>query len=190
MGMSKIKKTHRIKPNILKIKTIATTKHFNIERLELKFSNNARRTYERLKGSNEGAVLIVPLLNSDTVLLTYEYSCGTNKYELAFPKGKIDLGESPFEAANRELKEEIGYGSEKLTHLKTVTLAPGYQSNFTHIILAEKLYPKREIGDEPEPLEVVERKLSNLEYWINDDDLSEGRSITALYLTRTFLSSH
>ncbi len=187
--MSKIKKAHRVKPNILKIKTIATTEHFNIERLDLKFSNNARRTYERLKGSNEGAVLIVPLFGNDTVLLIYEYSCGTNKYELAFPKGKIDLGESAFEAANRELKEELGYSAEKLTCLKTVTLAPGYQSNFTHIILAEKLYPKTESGDEPEPLEVVERKLSNLEDWVGDDDLSEGRSIAALYLTRTFLLS-
>jgi ADP-ribose diphosphatase len=50
-------------------------------------------------------------------------------------KGKIDAGESPLEAANRELIEEIGYGAKKLSFIKTMTLAPGYQSNFTHSFL-------------------------------------------------------
>ena len=55
----------------------------------------------------------------------------------------------------RELKEEIGYGANKLTFLKTITLAPGYQSSETHIVLAEDLYEDKAEGDEPEPLEIV-----------------------------------
>jgi ADP-ribose diphosphatase len=34
--------------------------------------------------------------------MIYEYSGGTHRYELALTKGKIDAGESPLEAANRE----------------------------------------------------------------------------------------
>jgi ADP-ribose diphosphatase len=48
------------------------------------------------------------MLDDDTVLMIYEYSSGTHRYELALTKGKIDAGESPLEAANRELIEEIG----------------------------------------------------------------------------------
>jgi hypothetical protein len=36
------------------------------------------------------------MLDDDTVLMIYEYSGGTHRYELALTKGKIDAGESPF----------------------------------------------------------------------------------------------
>ncbi len=178
------------KPKILSIKNIASTRHFNIQQMKLKFSNGCNRTYERLKGSNEGAVLVVPMLDDDTVLMIYEYSGGTDKYELVCPKGKIDSGESIIECANRELKEEISYGAKNIKLLKTMTLAPGYQSNFTHILLARNLYSEQLLGDEPEPLEVVKRKLSKLDEWVYDDDISEGRSIAALYLVREYLKKN
>jgi 8-oxo-dGTP pyrophosphatase MutT (NUDIX family) len=60
---------------------------------------------------------------------------------LALTKGKIDAGESPLEAANRELIEEIGYGAKKLSFIKTMTLAPGYQSNF----MSSTPLPRREL---------------------------------------------
>jgi len=174
----------RKKPKILSIETLATTRVFNIERLDLEFSNGERRQYERLRPPGNGAVLVIPMLDDDTVVMIYEYSGGTDRYELALTKGKIDAGETPLEAANRELMEEIGYGSNKLTFLKTMTLAPGYQSNITHIILAQDLYKASAEGDEPEPLEVVEYKLSNLEELVYNKDLTEARTIAALYMAK------
>jgi len=178
----------RKKPKILKIETLATTRVFNIERLDLEFSNGEKRQYERLKPPGNGAVLVIPMLDDDTVVMIYEYSGGTDRYELALTKGKIDAGEAPLDAANRELMEEIGYGSNKLTFLKTMTLAPGYQSNITHIILAQELYEASAEGDEPEPLEVVEHKLSNLEELVYNEDLTEARTIAALYMAKGVIS--
>lgn len=175
------------KPQILNIETIATTRIFNIERLDLEFSNGEKRQYERLKPPGNGAVLVIPMLDDDTVVMIYEYSGGTDKYELALTKGKIDAGETPLEAADRELMEEIGYGSKKLTFVKTMTLAPGYQSNITHIILAQDLYKASAEGDEPEPLEVVKHKLSDLETLVYNEDLTEARTIAALYMAKEII---
>lgn len=178
----------RKKPTILKIETIATTRVFNIEKMDIAFSNGVRREYERLKPSGNGAVLVVPMLDDDTVLMIYEYSGGTHRYELGLTKGKIDIGEKPIEAANRELIEEIGYGANKLSFIKTMTLAPGYQSNITHIVLARDLYQASSTkGDEPEPLEVVKHKLSELETLVYNQDLTEARSIAALYMARAII---
>ena len=100
----------RKKPEITKLETIASTQVFNIERMDLKFSNGEERQYERLRPPrSDGAVLVIPMLDEDTVLMIYEYSGGTDRYELGLTKGKIDKGETPLEAANRELQEEIGY---------------------------------------------------------------------------------
>ena len=120
----------RKKPILSNIQNIATTKFFNIQSMDVAFSNGEKRQYERLKPEGNGAVLVIPMLDDDTVLMIYEYSGGTDRYELALTKGKIDTGESPIEAANRELIEEIGYGAKQLSFVKTMTLAPGYQSNF------------------------------------------------------------
>jgi ADP-ribose diphosphatase len=157
--------------------------------MDVEFSNGSTRVYERLVSRGNGAVLVIPMLNDDTVLMIYEYSGGTDRYELGLTKGKIDKGETPLEAAGRELKEEIGYGAKKLTFLKTITLAPGYQSSETHIVLAEDLYEEQADGDEPEPLEVVEHKLSDLEELTYKQDLTEARSILALYMVRDIIQS-
>ncbi|KAA0450153.1 MAG: ADP compounds hydrolase NudE [Candidatus Thioglobus sp.] len=179
----------RKKPKVSNVKNIATTKLFNIQSMDIEFSNGNRRQYERLKPDGDGAVLVVPMLDDDQVLMIYEYSGGTDRYELALTKGKIDAGESPFEAANRELIEEIGYGAKKLSFIKTVTIAPGYQSNFTHIILAQDLYKDSAEGDEPEPLEVVSRRLSDLEDLVYQQDLTEARSIAALYMAKNIIKN-
>lgn len=179
----------RKKPTILNIKTIATTKIFNIEEMDIEFSNGNRRKYERLKPPNNGSVLVVPMIDDDTVLMIYEYSGGTERYELALTKGKIDNGETTIEAANRELTEEVGYGARKLTLVKTLSLAPGYQSNTTHIVLAQDLYKATAQGDEPEPLEQVRHKLSDLERLVYNQDLTEARSIAALYMVRDIIKN-
>ncbi|MDH3281983.1 MAG: NUDIX domain-containing protein, partial [Gammaproteobacteria bacterium] len=89
---------------------------------------------------------------------------------------------SPEAAADRELKEEIGYGSTRLTLLKTLSVAPGYANFTTHIVLAEGLYPAKLPGDEPEPLEVVPWQVGDLDRLLTEDDFVEARSIAALYL--------
>lgn len=129
------------------------------------------------------------MLDDDTVLMIYEFSGGTERYELGLTKGKIDKGETPIQAAGRELKEEIGFGANKLTFLKTITLAPGYQSSETHIVLAEELFEESAEGDEPEPLEIVQHKLSKLDDLTYKQDLTEARSILALYMARDFIKN-
>tara|TARA_B000000477_G_C6031238_1_gene201856 strand:- start:124 stop:675 length:552 start_codon:yes stop_codon:yes gene_type:complete len=177
------------KPKLTNIHTVAQSRIFNLESMDVEFSNGSTRVYERLVSRGNGAVLVIPMLNDDTVLMIYEYSGGTDRYELGLTKGKIDKGETPIEAAGRELKEEIGFGAKKLTFLKTITLAPGYQSSETHIVLAEELYEEQADGDEPEPLEVVEHKLSDLEELTYKQDLTEARSILALYMVRDIIQS-
>ncbi|VTM22829.1 ADP compounds hydrolase nudE [Raoultella terrigena] len=63
------------------------------------------------------------------IILIREYAVGTESYELGFSKGLIDPGESVLEAANRELKEEVGFGAQKLTFLKKLSMAPSYFSS-------------------------------------------------------------
>lgn len=175
-------------PQILNVETVAKTRLFHIEKLDVQFINGTVMEYERLRSSSRGAVLIVPMYDRDTALLIREYAAGVHRYELALPKGRIEPGESPEEAANRELMEEVGYAARQLRHITSFTLAPGYFSHETHVILAEQLYAQRREGDEPEEIEVVPWRLSELHELIQCTDCTEARSIAALYLVRDLLN--
>lgn len=177
------------KPIVTSTETIARTRLFRVEQVGLRFANGREVSYERLRSSPSGAVLIVPMLDDATVLLIREYAAGVERYELALPKGRIEEGESLIEAANREIREEIGYGARQLTHLKSVTLAPGYFSHATHVVLARDLYPERLEGDEPEAIEVVPWPLDRLTELCAREECTEARSIAALFLVRDRLEA-
>lgn len=170
------------KPQILSAEVVAQSRLFKIESLDLRFSNGVERTYERMKPSGRNAVLIVPVTEQGDLLLIREYSAGTERYELGFPKGLIDEGETPTEAANRELKEEIGFGAHQLQPLKEVVLAPSYFSSSMTLFLAQDLYPEKLEGDEPEPLDIIRWPLAQAEELLTHVDFAEARSITALFL--------
>jgi ADP-ribose diphosphatase len=131
---------------------------------------------------------MVPMLDEDTVLLVREYATGIEGYELGLPKGRLDRDETVAQGANRELKEEVGYGARDLHILATLSLSPTYMSAMTHVVLARDLYPERLQGDEPEELEVVPWKLSELHTLLTEPEVSEGRSIAALFIAREFLA--
>ncbi|UCE89717.1 MAG: ADP compounds hydrolase NudE [Pseudomonadota bacterium] len=175
-------------PRILRTSTLAKTRMFRIEQLDLEFANGTVVPYERLRSAGNGAVLVVPMLDPGTVLLIREYAAGVGRYELGLPKGRIEDGEDILEAANREIQEEIGYGATRLQHIRSLSLAPGYIDHCTHVVLAQDLYPERRSGDEPEEIEVVPWRLDDIPSLLARDDANEARSIAALFLVREMLA--
>ena len=170
------------KPKILKQRTIADTRFFQVDEVELEFTNGAQRRYEKLVNRGVGAVMVIPVLNDDILLMIREYGGGIDRYHLSFPKGAVDLGESYESAANRELQEEIGYGAHSITPLREVFLSPGHMEHNITIFLATDLYPSAIPGDEPEPLEVIEWPLEKADDLYDNEEVVEGRALLGLHL--------
>ena len=174
-------------PKIHARRDIDPSKMFSIEQLDLEFSNGERRRYQRLKSRGLGAVIVVPVQHDGQVLLIREYAAGLHRYELGPVKGRLEAGEDVLEAAQRELQEEAGVAARELTELTALSLAPGYMTHVTHVVLARDLYPSRLTGDEPEELEVMPWPLEQLHELVQRPDCTEGRSIAALYIARDHL---
>ena len=102
-------------PELLNSKVVAKTNIFEVERMEIRFSSGEVRTYERLKSGPMPGVMVVPMLDSKTIVMIREYFGGIDRYLLSLPKGAIEEGETSAMAANRELQEEAGYKANKLT---------------------------------------------------------------------------
>ncbi len=161
-----------VKPKIHERHIVARSRLFTVESLELEFSNGVQRTYERLASGGHGAVMMVPITEDGDVLLIREYGVGVEDYTLTLPKGAVDLGETIEQAANRELKEEVGMGANRLHYLKKLSLSPSYMTSGIDVLVAMDLYP-----------ESLESEL------VTRADVTEGRAIAALYMARDWLQT-
>lgn len=178
------------KPTILSQRIVASSRLFKVEELQLRFSNGVERTYERLAGGTRaGAVMVVAMLDKEHFVVIEEYCAGVNDYQLTIPKGLIEKDEDVLDAANRELKEEAGYGAKKLEYVTSLSLSPSYMAQKILVVLAQDLYPERLEGDEPEPIIVSSVSLNNLLALSQQPNFTEGRAIAALYIVRDLLIS-
>lgn len=167
-------------PEILGKKLLCESRLFRIESVHLRFSNGEEREFERIQGWAEGSVMILPVLDHDTVLLIREYSTGVDGYTLGFPKGAIHEGEDILVTANRELQEEAGYAANEMQQVMEFCASPGYLTATMRLILAQDLYLSKLEGDEPEPLEVVPWSMNRVDALLAHPEFIEARSITAL----------
>lgn len=177
------------RPRILARREVARSRLFRIEELDLRFSNGVERTYERLPGTGHRAVMVVAVDAEGQVLLIREYMAGFHAYQLTLPKGAADPGESLEQAADRELKEEAGFGARRIEVLKELSVAPGHMGFTQTAVLATDLYPERLPGDEPEPMEVSRWPLADIDRLFQREDFAEARAIAALHLARMRLDT-
>lgn len=175
-------------PKILKTNLVAESRLFKVEAVNLQFSNGEERTFERLRRQYNGAVMIIPITDNQEFILIREYAVGIEEYELTFPKGFIDQDESILEAANRELKEETGYGTHESCVIKTLATSPAYMGSKITLVLAQNLYVERLPGDEPEPLEVVHWPIKDYQSLLETPEFISAISVSALLLVKEILN--
>ena len=108
---------------------------FRVERLKMRdAAGHARRDFFTFACSEWSNV--VALTEKGELVLVWQYRFGTDSLSLEIPGGVVDRGESPLEAARRELLEETGYEAKDLTLLCSVEANPALQNNRCHSFLA------------------------------------------------------
>lgn len=100
-----------------------------------------------------GAVIIAPFLNRDTVVMMRQFRPALKKYIYELPAGTLDPNESIATCARRELLEETGLLTKKMTKLGSIYPVPGYSTEIIHIFKAENLTLTMA---QPEIYEVIE----------------------------------
>jgi len=120
--------------------------------------------------------VVIVAVEGDQVLCVRQPRRGPGKDTLELPSGKIDPGESPLEAAGRELAEECSLGADEWQELGSFWAVPAYSTEFVYIYEARGLHPAEAVPlDEDEDIEVEHIPLVG-----SLERLSDGISVAAL----------
>jgi ADP-ribose pyrophosphatase len=128
---------------------------------------------------HDAVVAVVPLIGED-VLLVRQYRLPVGEMMLEVPAGGVDGGETPEEAARRELAEECGQRAGRLEPLGGFYVSPGFCDEFIHVFLATELAPVAAQPDEDESLEVVRATLAEALRLVEAGEIRDAKSIIGL----------
>jgi ADP-ribose pyrophosphatase len=83
--------------------------------------------------------LVAAIDDSDRILLVRQYRPGTDRSYWALPGGYLNFGETPLQAAKRELLEETGFSCGRASYVAQMDPMPAYLRSAAHIVLCEGL---------------------------------------------------
>ena len=136
---------------------------------------------------HQGAVCIVPLKKDGTVVLVRQYRYAVGRDILEVPAGKVDPGESFYDAAERELTEETGLHASQWIDLGDYLPSPGYSGEIIRAYLAMELDEGEPHTDEDEFLVPVAMPVSQALELVMSGTISDGKTAFALLKAARYL---
>ena len=128
---------------------------------------------------HQDSVGIVAISGGDVILIT-QYRRAADKILLEIPAGKIEKGETPGQAAIREMAEEIGY-TGRLKPLAKWYLAPGYSTELMHVFVATDLKKiARGPLDEDENIRIRKMKIGAAVRKCLSGEIRDSKTVAAL----------
>ncbi len=158
----------------------------NVEQLTVELPNGKNATRDMIK--HPGASVIIPITDGNEIYMVKQFRKAIESESLELPAGKLDPGESPYECAKRELKEETGLDAEKIKHLISVYTTPGFCNEVLHIFEATGLIEGNACTDPDEFLNCEKFKITELVQMIYDHEIKDAKSIIGILMAERQLN--
>jgi 8-oxo-dGTP pyrophosphatase MutT (NUDIX family) len=129
---------------------------------------------------SRGFCVVFALTEDDRVVLVRQYKHGIGQIVLELPAGAMDSGETPAACAERELREETGYGAGSLEHVRDFLTDPTNSNSRFHLFVARGVRLVAEPDpDDTEEIEVVLASRDEVRAMALDGRINAGSQVAA-----------
>jgi len=160
---------------------------FNVHRLNRRVDDDAMVQRDVCVCAN--SVVILPLLDAQTIALIRNDRLGAGRTLWELPAGTMDGDEPPEQCAHRELVEETGYQSATLQPLMQFFSSPGIWTEWMHAYVACDLTHVGQNLDDGEKITVEVMPLARSIQMVSDNTICDGKTIATLLYYRAFARS-
>ena len=167
-----------LKENKISSEIIYQGRVLDVRRDEVCLPNGNISIREWIK--HPGAVCMIPRLPDNRIALIRQYRYPVKKEMIELPAGKLEENEKPEVCAMRELEEEIGYRSEKLTFLTHIHPAVGFADEEMGLYMAENLVKTASNQDEDEFLEIMPTHLDETVKMVWNGKITDVKTIIGI----------
>ncbi|NUN69549.1 MAG: NUDIX hydrolase [Bacteroidetes bacterium] len=132
-----------------------------------------------------GGAVIICLFGNDDILLVRQYRHPFGEEVTELPAGKLDAGEDPLVCAQRELREETGYGARQWEKLTALYATPGFCDEVLHLFLARDPFPEasgQALEEGESSLRVHRVPLRDAIAMIERREIVDGKTIAGILL--------
>jgi len=161
-------------------KTIYSGKVITLDVETVLLPNNKVASREIVR--HPGAVAILPIDDQGNIYFVKQFRKAIEHELLEIPAGKLEKGEEPSQCALRELQEEIGFTSIKLTFLTQIYTSPGFADEKIWIFKAENLVKSELMKDEDEFINIYRYRPDEAFNMIKNGKIRDAKTIAALLL--------
>jgi ADP-ribose pyrophosphatase len=134
-----------------------------------------------------GAVVVVPVLDENTILLIRNNRHAVGQILIELPAGTLEKGEPPMNCGGRELLEETGYLAGRMKPIGNFFTSPGILSEKIYAFAAYDLERRKASLEEGEEIELMTAGLDEAISMIRDGQIRDGKTIAALMMFDRFI---
>lgn len=128
-----------------------------------------------------GAACVLPVLPDGRVLMVRQYRNALERDTIEIPAGCRDsLEEDTAVCAARELEEETGYKSNKISFLLSLRTTVAFCNELVDVYLAEDLVPGEQHLDDAEDIRVEAFELETLCDMVYRGVIQDGKTVAAI----------
>ncbi|MBI4532974.1 MAG: NUDIX hydrolase [Candidatus Melainabacteria bacterium] len=140
------------------------------------------KTFSREVVEHNGGVVIACQPQPGTVILIRQYRYTIDMELLELPAGRLEAGEEPLLAAQRELLEETGYEAQSWKPLTSMYSAPGFCNELLHLFRAQNIVFQGKALDEDEETEVIIVPVQQAWQYVLNGQVRDAKTIAGIAL--------